>query len=444
MKKSDLHQYQVDTILFVLRCEAAGLCLDMGLGKTIVILSAIAKMLRDGTVKRVLVIGPLNVILNVWQQEIAKWDHVRHLKSSRMTGPAAKRRAALAAPADIYLINAENTQWLVKEMGKKWDFDCLIVDESTLFKNPAAKRFRALKSILPRVTRRYTLSATPAPRNCHDLWSQTYLLDEGERLFPTVTRFRDRWFNQNRFTHQWVPRCGADQDIHAKVTDLMRSLAAKDYLEMPDLIKNNIYISLPPRSLKLYQEAMKELLIELNQNEFIDIPNTGALLMKLRQICNGFLYNHDRTGYTLLGEEKLDALEVVMEGSESVLVFYQFQADRSEIVKRFKYAEDLNERTIGRWQTGRVRMLIANAASAAHGLNLAAGGRIMVFYGMTYNLEHYLQCIGRLYRQGADLDKPVIVHHLIAADSIEPEIMAALDRKESGQQLLLNRIKARF
>ena len=420
----------------------------MGLGKTIVILSAIAKMLRDGTVKRVLVIGPLNVVVNVWQQEIELWDHVRYLKSSRMTGPAAKRRAALAAPADIYLINAENTQWLVKEMGKKWDFDCLIVDESTLFKNPAAKRFRALKSILPKVKRRYTMSATPAPRNCHDLWSQTYLLDQGERLLPTVSKFRDRWFDQNQFTHQWIPRSKAEQEIHDRVADLMRSLAANDYLDMPKLIKNNVFISLPDRSLQLYQDALKDLLIELNKNEFIDIPNTGALLMKLRQICNGFLYNCDRTGYTLLGEEKLDALEAIMEGDEgyqgkeNVLVFYQFQADRSEILKRFAYAEDINDRAIGSWQTGKVRMLIANTASAAHGLNLAAGGRIMVFYGMTYNLEHYLQCIGRLYRQGAKLDRPVVINHLIAADSIELDILNALDKKESGQQQLLDRIKA--
>jgi SNF2 family DNA or RNA helicase len=438
MKKSDLHSYQLAAIDWVLERKNAGLFLDMGLGKTITMLTALVKMLMFGGAHTILIIAPLRVCKTVWEEEAKRWEHTEHLTFSKILGTKAQREAAVAKDAEIYIINAENVVWLTKYLGGDgWKFDVVIFDESSLFKNPASKRFRAAKAFMKKVQRSYILTGTPAPKSVHDLWSQIYLLDQGMRLFHTVGRFRDAYFDVDFFGHSYIPKIDTQKKIETKIEDIVMSMQAKDYLKMPERIYNRIYVDLPPAAEAQYEEMRRQLMLTL-ENDRVEAANAGVLVNKCLQITNGSIYKEDGS-YQVLHDAKFRALEEIIESTgENILVFYQYKSDLAELKKRFK-GEELFDDTVERWNMNRIPLLFAHPASAGHGLNLQHGGHIMVFFGVNYNLETYQQSCARLHRQGQT--KPVIIHHILARDTIDNVVMQALENKDVLQRSLMDRLK---
>ena len=438
MKKSDLHGYQLAAIDWVLERKNAGLFLDMGLGKTITMLTALVEMLHLGGAHTILIIAPLRVCKTVWAEEARKWDHTKHLTFSKILGTKAQREAAVAKKAEIYLINAENVVWLTKHVGGEgWKFDVVIFDESSLFKNPASKRFRAAKAFMKKVQRSYILTGTPAPKSVHDLWSQIYLLDQGIRLFRTVGRFRDAYFDVDFFGHSYIPKVDAQKKIETKIEDIVMSMQAKDYLTMPERIHNNVYIDLPPVAEAQYEEMRRQLMLTL-EDDRVEAANAGVLVNKCLQITNGSIYKEDGS-YQFLHDAKYRALEEIIESTgENILVFYQYKSDLAELKKRFK-GEELGHDNVERWNLDRIPLLFAHPSSAGHGLNLQHGGHIMVFFGVNYNLETYQQSCARLHRQGQT--KPVIIHHILASGTLDDVVMQALANKDASQKNLMERLK---
>ena len=438
MQKSNLHPYQLAAIDWVLARKNAGLFLDMGLGKTITMLTALVEMLHLGGAHTVLIIAPLRVCKTVWAEEAKRWEHTEHLTFSKILGTKAQREAAVAKDAEIYLINAENVVWLTKHVGGEgWKFDVVIFDESSLFKNPSSKRFRAAKAFMKKVRRSYILTGTPAPKSVHDLWSQIYLLDQGMRLFRTVGRFRDAYFDVDFFGHSYIPKANTQKKIEAKIEDIVMSMQAKDYLKMPERIYNRIYVDLPPAADAQYEEMRRQLMLTL-EDARVEAANAGVLVNKCLQITNGSVYKEDGS-YQVLHDAKFRALEEIVESTgENILVFYQYKSDLAELKKRFK-GEELFDDSVERWSMGRIPLLFAHPASAGHGLNLQHGGHIMVFFGVNYNLETYQQSCARLHRQGQT--KSVIIHHILARDTIDDVVMQALEDKDVLQRSLMDRLK---
>jgi len=438
MKKSDLHDYQLAAIDWVLMRKNAGLFLDMGLGKTITMLTALVEMLHLGGAHTILIIAPLRVCKTVWEEEAKRWEHTEHLTFSKILGTKAQREAAVAKDAEIYIINAENVVWLTKHLGGEgWKFDVVIFDESSLFKNPSSKRFRAAKAFMKKVQRSYILTGTPAPKSVHDLWSQIYLLDQGMRLFRTVGRFRDAYFDVDFFGHSYIPKADTQKKIETKIEDIVMSMQAKDYLKMPERIYNRIYVDLPPAAEAQYEEMRRQLMLTL-ENDRVEAANAGVLVNKCLQITNGSIYKEDGS-YQVLHDAKFRALEEIIESTgENILVFYQYKSDLAELKKRFK-GEELFDDSVERWNMDRIPLLFAHPASAGHGLNLQHGGHIMVFFGVNYNLETYQQSCARLHRQGQT--KPVIIHHILARDTIDNVVMQALENKDVLQRSLMDRLK---
>jgi len=438
MKKSELHAYQLTAIDWVLARKNAGLFLDMGLGKTITMLTALVEMLSFGGAHTILIIAPLRVCKTVWAEEAKRWEHTKHLTFSKILGTKAQREAAVAKDAEIYLINAENVVWLTKHVGGEgWKFDVVIFDESSLFKNPSSKRFRAAKAFMKKVQRSYILTGTPAPKSVHDLWAQIYLLDQGIRLFRTVGRFRDAYFDVDFFGHSYIPKANTQKKIETKIEDIVMSMQAKDYLTMPERIHNNVYVDLPPVAEAQYEEMRRQLMLTL-EDDRVEAANAGVLVNKCLQITNGAIYKEDGS-YQFLHDAKYRALEeIVGSTGENILVFYQYKSDLAELKKRFK-GEELGHDNVERWNLDRIPLLFAHPSSAGHGLNLQHGGHIMVFFGVNYNLETYQQSCARLHRQGQT--KPVIIHHILASGTIDDVVMQALANKDASQMNLMERLK---
>ena len=439
MDRSDLHEYQIDAVSWVLGRKNAGLFLDMGLGKTITMLTALVEMLMFGGAHTILIIAPLRVCRTVWEEEAKNWDHTKHLTFSKILGTKAQREAAVAKDAEIYIINAENVVWLTKHLGaENWKFDVVIFDESSMFKNPTSKRFKAAKAFIKKVKRSYILTGTPAPRSVHDLWSQIYLLDQGVRLFRTIGNFRDAYFTTDYFGYDYIPKVGTQEKIQTKIEDIVMSMQAKDYLNMPERIFNRVYVTLPPAAESQYEELWRQLLLVLSDTDKVEAANAGVLVNKCLQMTNGSIYKEDGS-YQFIHDAKYRALEEIIESTgENVLVFYQYKSDLAELKKRFK-GEEMHPDTVERWNADRIPLLFAHPSSAGHGLNLQYGGHIMVFFGVNYNLETYQQSCARLHRQGQT--KPVIIHHILARDTIDDVVMQSLESKDSSQRQLMDRLK---
>lgn len=413
--------------------------------KTVCALTAAAELLYDRfEVTKVLVIAPLRVADTVWPAEVRKWDHLQHLKISKVLGSERERLNALNATADIYVINRENTEWLVTHYGQKWPFDMVVVDELSSFKSPKAKRFRALRKVRPLIKRIVGLTGTPAPNGLIDLWSQIYLLDQGERLGKTVTGYRNRYFDPDKrnraVIYSWKPKPEAEQAIYEKLSDLCVSMKAEDWLEMPERIDRTIPVQIPKAK---YHQLERDLLLPFGDADVV--ANTAAVLSnKLLQMANGAVYDED-SGVQEIHNAKLDALEDVIEAANGrpVLVFYAYRHDLDRLKKRFPGARALStEQDIEDWNAGRISVLLAHPASAGHGLNLQAGGDTIVWFGLTWSLELYQQANARLYRQGQE--RSVIVHHLVAEGTIDEDVMGALGGKATGQDALLAAVKARI
>lgn len=433
------HAYQEYAIRRVVEQEKVGLFLDMGLGKTVITLTAIAQLIEDFAVGKVLVIAPLRVAQTVWATEVQKWDHLQFLRVSKILGGYESRMAGLNTPADVYVINRENVAWLVSELRGKWPFDMVVIDELSSFKNRSSERFKALRRVLPKVRRLVGLTGTPAPNGLMDLWSQIYLLDQGERLGRTLTAYRDAFFTPGKrngnIVFEWRLKPFAEEEIYRRLDGLCVSMKSGHHLDMPECIFNVVPVVLGTERV-LYKEMEKEQVIELAGQD-ITAANAAAAAGKLMQITGGAVY--DEAGrYQKTGSAKLDALSEIIESAQGkpVLVFYQFRHELPRLLEAIPKAVELkSEKDVAKWNKGGIPVLLAHPASAGHGLNLQQGGHIMVWYTLTWNLEHYQQACKRLHRQGQR--ETVIIHHLVAEGTIDEKIMRVLEGKASIQDAVM-------
>lgn len=444
------HDYQRIAEEKIIELPAVGLFLDMGLGKTVITLTAINRLMYEMfAVARVLVIAPKRVAEDTWSRESQKWDHLKHLKLSKILGTREQRLQAVNSDADIYIINRENVAWLVEECQKKrrWPYDMVVIDELSSFKSSKSQRFRALKKVTPLIKRIVGLTGTPTPNGLLDLWPQMYLLDRGQRLGKTITGYRDRYFNpgmRNGYTvFNWTPKEGADRAIQEKIKDICISMSASDYLTLPERMSNIIPVELSEKEKKLYKTMEKEQILSLDESEIVALT-AATVTNKLLQMANGTVYDMDRN-CKHIHDRKLEALEEILDVTdEPVLVFYNFQHDYDRLVEHFRKldprrldtADDIRE-----WNEGKVRLLLAHPASVGHGLNIQDGGHIIIWFGLTWSLELYQQANARLYRQGQK--KNVIIHHLVASGTIDEQVMAALEKKDTSQRALLDAVKSR-
>ena len=459
------HDYQRFTIEQMVERKKLFAVLDMGLGKTSCTLSAIAQLIYDRfEVEKVLIIAPLFVADVTWEDERDKWDHLRPLRISKILGTEKQRLAGLNRNADVYTINRENVKWLIDyfvKKGRAWPFDMIVVDESSSFKSGSSQRFRALRKATAVVDRVVLLTGTPDPNGLMDLWSQTYLLDGGERLGKTLTEYRNRYFTPGRrngnVIYEWLPREGAKEAIFAKLSDMMISLTAADYLKMPERIDNVVKLRMPPEAKEQYERMEEECILELESGDVV-AGNKAAVTNKLLQMANGAVYYEEPeadedgvvTGWqrkwVQIHEAKLDALEEIVEDyGQPLVVFYSFQHDFERLMARFaKYdpAVIRSRKDIEAWNRGEVRLLFAHPASVGHGLNLQAGGSMVVWFGLPNNLEWYQQANARLYRQGQK--RTVVITHLLMEGTQDVSVMRGLKGKTLNQDELIAAVKARI
>lgn len=445
------HPYQKYCIDRILQDPAIGLFLDMGLGKSAISLTAVHELkYRRFEVGKVLVIAPKKVAEATWIQEAAKWEHTKGLRVSVVLGPAKRREEALYRPADVYVINRENVVWLVEYYQNAWPFDMVIVDESSSFKSPKAKRFKSLAMVRPHIKRMVLLTGTPSPNGLQDLWSQIYLLDRGERLEKRYTQFRTRYFEPDKrnrdIVYSYKAVDGAHESIHKKISDICISMKASDYLDLPPITYDDIPVELSPAARRKYLQMEKEMLIEIDPETIVDAASAAALSNKLLQLSNGAVYDEDR-GVHEVHNDKLEAFMELVEQlhGKPALVFYQYLHDLSRLqaalsktplrVRMMKTAADMEA-----WNRKEVDVLLAHPASAGHGLNLQTGGNHVIWFGLSWNLEQYQQANARLHRQGQT--QKVIVHHLITTDSRDEDVMKALAYKGDVQEHLMQSLKA--
>ncbi len=443
--------YQQYAINHVIDNSASGLFLDMGMGKTVSTLTAIDDLILLGEVKKVLVIAPLRVAEDTWSTEVDKWDHLKHLRISKILGSKKQREEAIDTDADIYVTNRENVDWLVAECFNSWIWDMVVIDELSSFKSSKAKRFRALKKVRPYFKRIVGLTGTPAPNSLIDLWPQIYLLDGGQRLGKTITGYKERYFKPGRrngyVVYNWELKEGSEEAIQNKISDICISMSAKDYLDIPERIDNRVEITLPVRVMDTYRQLEKDLVLEIGEED-ITAANAAVLTNKLLQLANGAIYSEDKE-VVRIHDEKLDRLEEIIDiaNGKPVLVFYNFKHDYDRISKmltknKIKHQTLNTSDDIKKWNNGEIQVALLHPASAGHGLNLQYGGNIIVWFGLTWSLELYQQANARLHRQGQK--ETVIIHHLIVKGTVDEDVMNALGNKEVNQNMLLEAVKARL
>ena len=442
------HDYQKRAIALTVEKPNIGLLLEMGLGKTVITMTAIQELMYDCfEVSRVLIIAPKRVAEDTWTREHEKWDHLKGLRISKVLGTEQQRILALRTEADIYVIGRDNVKWLVEtyQRRKKWPFDMIVVDELSSFKNPQAQRFRALRKVLPHTKRVVGLTGTPSPNGLMDLWAEIYLLDRGERLGGTIGAYRETYFRpgaRNGYTtYKWEPIRGAQETIEKKISDICISMSAADYLQLPKRIDNVIPVTLSAAEMAAYKRMEEEQLLRID-DEDIAALNAAAVMGKLLQIANGSVYSVDNVPVKI-HEAKLDALSEIVDTTDSpVLVFYSYKHDLSAIRGRIPEARTLEtEKDIADWNAGKIKVLLAHPASVGYGLNLQEGGHTIVWYGLTWSLELYQQANARLHRQGQE--KPVIIHHPIATGTVDEQVMRALQSKDVTQASLMRALKER-
>ena len=449
MDRTDLHDYQKYATNFIEQNDIAAVLLDMGLGKTAITLTALNDLLFDYfTSHKILIIAPLRVARETWPNEIKKWDHLKDLKYSVVVGTEKERMTALYQPADIYIINRENVCWLVENW--KFDFDTVVVDELSSFKNGKAKRFKSLMKVRPKVKRIVGLTGTPAGNGLMDLWAEFKVLDMGKRLGRFISGYRDEYFLPDKRNGQVIftykPKDGAEELIYKRINDITISMKAQDHIKMPELVEVEYPVYLNDKERKKYEELKKELVLSLDGGE-ITIANAATLANKLSQMANGAVYDDD--GKVLeLHDRKLEALEDIIEFSngKNLLVGYWFNHDLKRIEKKLDelgitYAKLDKSEDIERWNKGELQVGLIHPASAGHGLNLQEGGSNLVWYGLTWSLELYQQTIARLYRQGQK-SETVVIQHIITKGTIDESILSALRNKDKTQSALIDAVKA--
>lgn len=444
--KFNPHNYQTYATNFILSHPVSAVFLDMGLGKSVITLTAIFELcLNSFEVHKVLVIAPLRVARDTWPSEIEKWDHLNGLKYSVAVGTEAERKAALMQKAGVYIINRENVSWLIEESGLPFDYDMIVIDELSSFKSHRAKRFRSLLKTRPQVKRIVGLTGTPSSNGLMDLWAEFRILDLGKRLGKYISHYRQNYFIPDKrngmVVFSYKPLPGAEDAIYEKISDITISMKAEDYLKMPECVFNEVKVALSEKERKIYNTLKKDLVVSLKDEE-IDAANAAVLSNKLTQLANGAIYSNDEKTITV-HDRKLDALEDLIEASNGkpVLVAYWFKHDLERIKKRFDVHEIKTSRDITDWNNGKIPVAVIHPASAGHGLNLQAGGSTLIWFGITWSLELYQQTNARLWRQGQK-SKTVVIYHIIAESTIDERIMTALSSKNKTQSALINAVKA--
>lgn len=441
--------YQDAATDFILKHDHAGLFLQMGLGKTVITLTAVDQLLQTGESEHVLVIAPLNVARTVWAEECRKWDHLSHLKCRKILGGSKQRQEAVQSPADIHIVNRDNVRWLVsycRDTLKHWPWDTVIVDELSSFKARNTERWKALVKALPSIHRMIGLTGTPAPNGLLDLWPQIYLLDRGLRLGRTITAYRDQYFRPGRsnghIVYEYIPLAGADGAIQRRIQDICMSMSAEDYIKLPDRIFREVPVELPQKAMRAYKAMERDMVMDLQGTE-ITAASAAVVCNKLLQLSSGAVYDEDGQVHQV-HDEKIRAIQELLDTATSpVLIFYAYRHDLERLKKALPDAAALQtEEDINRWNAGRIPALLAHPASAGHGLNLQAGGHIVVWFSLTWSLETYQQANARLWRRGQQ--ETVIIHHLIAKGTMDEEVLRALHRKDRTQTALMEAIKARI
>ena len=441
------HDYQRYATDFIINNPISAVLLEMGLGKSVISLSAINELMLDYfDVSRTLVIAPLRVANSTWPDEIKKWDHLKHLNYSVVIGSEKERLDALKKPAHIYLINRENVDWLITKSGIPWKFDMVVIDELSSFKSYQAKRFKSLLKVRPKIKRIVGLTGTPSSNGLMDLWAEFRLLDMGERLGRYITYYRQNFFVPDKRNQQMIfsykPKDGTEKKIYSLISDITISMKSKDFLKMPECLMNEVIVTLSDKEQKLYDSLKHDMVLSLEGNE-IDAINAAALSNKLLQMSNGAVYNDDKESLHI-HDRKLDALEDLIEGANGkpVLVAYWFKHDLEKIKDRFDVREIKTAKDISDWNKGKIPVALIHPASAGHGLNLQAGGSTLIWFGLTWSLELYQQTNARLYRQGQD--STVVIHHILTKGTIDEDVMKALKAKERIQDALIESVKARL
>lgn len=449
--KYNPHNYQTYATQFIMDHPIAAVFLDMGLGKSVITLSAIFDLCLDYfLIRKVLVIAPLRVARNTWPDELRKWDHLNGLTYSVVVGTEAERKAALQQSASVYIINRENVQWLVESSGLPFDFDMVVIDELSSFKSYQSKRVRALLRVRPSVKRIVGLTGTPAPNGLMDLWAEFRVLDMGKRLGRYITKYRTDYFTPDKRNGQVVfsykPLPGAEDRIYDAISDITISMKATDHIKMPDLVLNEVKVSLSPQEQKVYGTLKSDLVVSLKGQE-IDAVNSAALANKLSQMANGAVYADDGSVIPI-HDHKLDALEDLIEAANGkpVMVAYWFKHDLQRIEQRLHqkhipFSLLDSQESIARWNRGELPVALIHPASAGHGLNLQTGGSTLIWFGLTWSLELYQQANARLWRQG-QASGTVVIHHIITSGTQDERIMTALSKKEKTQAALEEAVKA--
>ena len=448
------HDYQKYCISRCITDDKLGLFLDMGLGKTAITLTAINDLKYNRfQIGKALVIAPKKVAEDTWTREQEKWEHLKNLRVIPVLGSLKKRIMALNTPSDIYVINRENVEWLVDYYKNDWPFDTVVIDELSSFKNPQSKRFKAMKRVRPLIKKIIGLTGTPAPNGYIDLWAQVYLLDQGERLEQYITHYRKKYFDPDKRNQEIVfsykPKETSVDLIKNKISDICISLSAQDYLNMPKLMIDTKYVQLDNKAKYMYDVFEREMFLQLENEDEIDVASAAALTNKLLQFSNGAVYKQESDEFVEVHKCKIEAFKELIEAlqGQPALVFYNFKHDLvrlEKVLKSMKLRVGVlkSSEDIAKWNNRELDILLAHPASAAYGLNLQDGGNHIIWFGLNWSLELYKQANARLYRQGQKAT--VVVHHLVASGCVDENVLAALEEKDTNQNKLLEILKARI
>lgn len=440
------YPHQAAGIDWIIQHHACALFWGMGTGKTVTTLTAIDRLLHDELEDGpVLVVAPKRVAEHTWSKEAGKWEHLRHLRVSRVMGTPKQRLAALTTPADLYVVNRENVVWLVDVVGKCWPFPIVVIDELSSFKSAQAKRWKALRRVRGRIRRIIGLTGTPRPNGLEDLWPEIYLLDQGERLGKTLTKFRSRYLvpekTNGHIVYSYRPRDGAEAELYNKISDICMSIRKEDVLSLPGQIYEDIELTAPAAVLRQYKRFERDRVLEcLDADGQIVAGSAAALTNKLLQFANGAIYDEDG-GVHELHSIKLDALEELIEeaGGDPVLVLYAYQHDAERIRQRIPCRGLDSADDIDAWNRGEIPVALAHPASCSHGLNLQHGGYITIWFGLTWNWEYYAQANERLNRPGQQ--HICRIYHLILQGTHDARVLDALKRKEHGNDKAMEALR---
>lgn len=454
---NDLYPYQLNAIRHIKNVKKCALWIGLGLGKTVITLTACRELLHSFSISRVLVVAPLRVAKSVWKQELLQWSHLHGIAMNIAVGTPKQRLEALQQPSDIVVINRENVKWLIDQycgdlltgpLFSNWPFDMLVIDESSSFKNHQSQRFKALKQIIHNLEYCILLTGTPASNSMLDLWSQFYFIDRGKRLGISYYKYRDLFFNMKIINNYngygnvtYLPK---SKKITSVLKDVTLVMKADDYMQLPPVIYNNQYLEFDKKEEKIYNDFEKQFFMQILEDESVNATNSAVLKNKLLQLTSGSLYVNDSKKYTVLNDIKIDCLEEMINDNadENIMIAYAFRSELDRLKMRFKdklRVLDSNEKTIEDWNNGKIKLLALHPASGGHGLNLQYGGRTLIYLSLGWSLELYLQLNARLHRNGQK--HSVLIHHIIIRNTIDEQVLKRLENKNSSQQQLIEWVK---